>query len=167
MQHLAADGIEATQATLVSACLVGIACTWDASELNRNERVLALLAKRNIVPVCPEQLGGLSTPRPRQEILNGQGVDVLEGRAQVKNSEGQDVTMQFVKGAHETLKLGRLLRACCFIGKARSPSCGSGEIYDGSFAGRTIDGDGVTAALLKRNGIEVVTEEGLLTGDSR
>lgn len=136
-------------------------CTWDASKANRNEQVLNLLEEECLVPVCPEQLGGLRTPRPRQEMVGGKGVDVLEGRARVKNSEDVDVTRQFLRGAHETLRIARLLNAGRFVGKARSPSCGCGEVYDGSFSGKVTGGDGVTTALLRRNGVEVLTEENL------
>jgi uncharacterized protein YbbK (DUF523 family) len=146
---------------LVSACLLGVKCTWDAKDNYRDERAVRFLENDILVPVCPEQLGGLKTPRPPQEIQIGSGEDVLGGRCRVKNINGEDVTREFVAGAEETLKVAQLLKVRQFIGKSRSPSCGCGQIYDGTFSGKTVDGDGVTAALLKRNGIKVITEEDL------
>ena len=146
---------------LISACLLGVNCAWDGMDRCKDEKVLKLLKKEVLIPVCPEQLGGLRTPRPPQEIQGGAGRDVLDGRCEVRNVVGEDVTRQFVAGAEETLRLARLFKASQFIGKSRSPSCGSGEIYDGTFSGRPIAGDGVTVALLKRNGVEVITEEDL------
>ena len=146
---------------LVSACLLGIKCTWDATNKYRDERAVRLLENDILIPVCPEQLGGLKTPRPPQEIQIGSGEGVLDGRCRVKNINGEDVTQEFVTGAEETLKIAKLLKVRRFIGKSRSPSCGCGQIYDGTFSGKPVDGDGVTTALLKRNGIEVITEEDL------
>jgi uncharacterized protein YbbK (DUF523 family) len=114
-----------------------------------------------IIPVCPEQLGGLSTPRARQEIQGAFGEAVLDGKCRVKNKNGEDVTRELLQGAKETLEIARHYGVTEFIGKAKSPSCGCGKIYDGSFSGKLTDGDGVTTALLKRNGIEVITEEEL------
>ena len=145
---------------LVSACLLGIRCTFEGKD-NRNEKVLELLKKEVLIPVCPEQLGGLSTPRIPQEIVGGSGEDVLDGKCKVLNKAGEDVSKQFIRGAEETLKLAKIFGIKEFIGKARSPSCGCGEIYDGSFSGRLVKGNGVTTALLKRNGIKVMTEEDL------
>ncbi len=146
---------------LISACLLGVNCAWDGTDRCKDEKVLKLLKEEVLIPVCPEQLGGLRTPRPPQEIQGGAGRDVLDGRCEVRNVVGEDVTRQFITGAEETLRLARLFKASQFIGKSRSPSCGSGEIYDGTFSGRPIAGDGVTVALLKRNGVEVITEEDL------
>ena len=146
---------------LVSACLLGIKCTWDATNRYRDERAVQLLENDILIPVCPEQLGGMKTPRPPQEIQIGSGEDVLDGRCRVKNINGEDVTREFVTGAEETLKIAKLFKVRQFIGKSRSPSCGRGQIYDGTFSGKPVDGDGVTTALLKRNGIKVITEEDL------
>lgn len=123
------------------------------------------LRDKNIIPVCPEQLGGLTTPRLPAEIKDGGGQDVLDGLARVVDKEGTDVTDQFIKGAYETLKLARLLGARKAILKEKSPSCGPGKIYDGNFKGNLIDGSGVTAALLRSNGIEVSSEEDFLKKD--
>jgi uncharacterized protein YbbK (DUF523 family) len=105
------------------------------------------------MPICPEQLGGLPTPRAPAQIERGAGADVLEGRARVTDAAGADVTEAFVRGAHETLRLCRGLHIERMILKANSPSCGAGAIRRGS---ERVAGDGVTAALLRREGIEVV-----------
>jgi len=145
---------------LISACLLGVQCNWDG-RANINREVIRLVNADIVIPVCPEQLGGLRTPRPPQEIQGGGGDDVLDGRGRVVNSDGEDVTRAFLRGAEETLKIATLLRVTEFIGKATSPSCGCGKIYDGSFSGIVIRGDGVTSALLKRHGIKVVAEDKL------
>ena len=124
-------------------------------------KAIELLNSEKLMPVCPEQLGGLQTPRAPQEIQGGTGEDVLVGRCKVLNINGEDVTQKFITGAEETLKIARLFHIEEFIGKSRSPSCGCGQIYDGTFSRRLIDGDGVTTALLKRNRIRVITEEDL------
>jgi uncharacterized protein YbbK (DUF523 family) len=145
---------------LVSACLLGVQCNWDG-RANINREVIRLVNADVVIPVCPEQLGGLRTPRAPQEIQGGGGNDVLDGRGRVVNSDGEDVTKAFLRGAKETLKIATLLRVTEFIGKAKSPSCGCGKIYDGSFSGMVIRGDGVTSALLKRHGVTVVAEDAL------
>jgi uncharacterized protein YbbK (DUF523 family) len=109
--------------------------------------------------VCPEQLGGCTTPRIAVEIHDGTGADVLEGRCKVTGKNGEDVTEKFLRGAAEVLRIAQLTGAKKAILKARSPSCGCGRIYDGTFSGKTREGNGVTAELLLRNGIEVMTEE--------
>ena len=145
---------------LVSACLLGIKSTWDGKS-KKDEKIIELSKKEILIPVCPEQLGGLPTPRIPQEIQGCSGEKVLDGKCKVKNKTGKDVTKQFIKGAKETLKIAKLFKVKEFIGKSKSPSCGCGEIYDGSFSGKLIKGDGVTTALLKRNGIRVITEKDL------
>jgi uncharacterized protein YbbK (DUF523 family) len=146
---------------LVSACLLGIDCAWDGRN-RKNKKVLRLLKKEILIPVCPEQLGGLSTPRIPQEIQGSSGEDVLDNKCRVKNEKGIDVTKQFIKGAKETLEIIRMFDIKEFIGKSGSPSCGCGKVYDGSFSRKLIKGNGVTTALLKRNGIRVITEKELL-----
>jgi len=146
---------------LISACLLGIKCSWDGTDKSSDENAMKLLSNEVLIPVCPEQLGGLNTPRPPQEIQGGSGEDVLGGRCRVKNVNGDDVTEEFIRGAEQTLRIARLFKVSQFIEKSRSSSCGCGEIYDGSFSSKRIDGDGVTSALLKRNGIEVISEEDL------
>ena len=123
------------------------------------QEVINLVKQGKAIPVCPEQLGGLKTPRIPQEIQGGTGKDVLDGKCKVMNKNREDVTQQFIKGAEETLKIAELAGAKEFIAKSKSPSCGCGVTYDGTFSGTLIKGDGVTVAFLKRKGINVVTEE--------
>ena len=146
---------------LISACLSGIRCAWSGDYKYKNDRAIQLSRVETLIPVCPEQLGGLATPRAPQEIQGGTGDDVLNGKCKVMNKNGEDVTREFIRGAEETLKIVRQLNIKEFIGKSKSPSCGCGQIYDGSFCGRLIDGDGVTTALLRRNGIKITSEEDL------
>lgn len=143
---------------IVSACLCGINTKYNGGN-NLDERILKLLREGKAILVCPEQLGGQSTPRPAHEIFKATGLDVLDGKARVVGPEGDDATEEFLKGAYETLKIAKECGAKVAILKARSPSCGHGKIYDGTFTGSKIDGNGVTAELLKRNGIKVYTEE--------
>ena len=143
---------------LVSACLLGIKCAWNGKARYKNKKVIELLKNEILIPVCPEQLGGLATPREFQEIEKGSGDDVLDGKIRVKNEIGQDVTRQFIRGAKEALEIAKQYNIKEFIAKSRSPSCGCGSIYDGSFSKRLIKGDGVTVALFKGNGIRVISE---------
>ena len=146
---------------LISACLLGIRCAWSGDDKYRNERAIKLSRVEILIPVCPEQLGGLPTPRAPQEIQGGTGDDVLNGKCSVVNKNRQDVTREFVRGAEETLRIANQLKVKEFIAKSASPSCGCGQIYDGSFSGRLIDGDGVTTALLRRNRVKIIPEEKL------
>jgi uncharacterized protein YbbK (DUF523 family) len=143
---------------LVSGCLVGQKCRYNMV-CEEVKELKEMVDKGEAIPVCPEQLGGLPTPRPPQEIVGGSGADVLRGRARVINSEGMDVTKSFVKGASDVLVIAKDKNVERAVLKSRSPACGLGEIYDGTFRGRVKKGDGVTAALLKKHGIKVVTEE--------
>jgi uncharacterized protein YbbK (DUF523 family) len=145
----------------ISACLLGIKCAWDGQDIYKSGKAIELSNSEMLMPVCPEQLGGLKTPRAPQEIQGGTGEDVLDGKCKVLNIDGEDVTQEFINGAEETLKIVKLFHIEEFIGKSRSPSCGCGQIHDGTFSRQLIDGDGVTTALLKRNGIRVITEEDL------
>jgi uncharacterized protein YbbK (DUF523 family) len=113
-----------------------------------------------LIPVCPEQLGGLGTPREPMQILGGRGSEVLDGKAKVTTRRGGDVTKNLVRGAEEVLKIVRSLDVKGAILKSRSPSCGCGKIHDG-LSSRLVEGDGVTTALLKRSGIWVITESDL------
>jgi len=140
---------------LVSACLVGINCRYDGKSKLIPELVEEY-KKGNLLPVCPEVLGGLPTPRDRSEIVGGGGLDVIKGRAKVMTEKGEDVTEKFIKGAEEVLKIARERNIKEAIFARRSPSCGCGEIYDGTFSRRLIKGDGVTTALLKEYNIRVV-----------
>jgi len=144
---------------LVSACLLGVNCRYDGQN-NLNEKVMELALKGLLIPVCPEQLGGLGTPREPMGIIGGGGAEVLDGKARVINRKNEDVTDNLVRGAEETLKIARSFEVKEAILKARSPSCGCGKIHDGT-SPRLVEGDGVTAALLKREGIRIITEEDL------
>ena len=144
-----------SDACLVSACLLGIRCRYDGKDALRPDLASAL-AGRTPVPVCPEQLGGLATPRPAAQLRGGEGGDVLDGRATVRTDAGADVTDAFRRGAEEVLKIAALHGATEAFLKARSPSCGAGRVWRDGAVG---DGDGVTAAALKRAGIRVTSVE--------
>jgi uncharacterized protein YbbK (DUF523 family) len=143
---------------LVSACLAGRACRFEGSS-NEDDQVGRLVAQGRAVLVCPEVDGGLGTPRPRAEIVGGDGSDVVAGRARVVTEQGLDVTDAYLDGANRALEASLRSGARVAILKARSPSCGRGAIYDGTFSGNLVAGDGVTAALLREHGIEVLTDE--------
>ena len=131
---------------LISACLLGTCCRYDGA--SKAHPLAAALAERHqLVPVCPEQLGGLPTPRPPAERREDRVV-----------TQSSDVTGQYRRGAEETLKLCKLLGCEAAVLKERSPSCGRGMVYDGTFTGTLTPGDGVTAALLTANGIPVYGE---------
>jgi uncharacterized protein YbbK (DUF523 family) len=148
---------------LISSCLIGCEVTWRATS-NAHERFAALLREHRAIPVCPEQLGGLPTPRPPSEIVGGTGEDVLDGSARVLTRDGADVTEHFLRGAQEVLRIAELVRPKLVILKERSPSCGVHWIYDGTFSGNLRSGCGVTTALLRRNGWRVVSDEEFLAG---
>jgi uncharacterized protein YbbK (DUF523 family) len=139
---------------LVSACLLGVNCNFEAKNW-LNPALLEEFKKGNLFPVCPEVLGGLPVPRVPAEIQGGTGADVIEGKAKVVNMHGEVVTEQFLKGANEALRIAQAVGAREALLIERSPSCGCGKIFDGSFKDKFIAGDGVTAALLKKNGIKV------------
>lgn len=143
---------------VVSACLAGARTRYDGTAAT-SAFVERLVREGRALPVCPEQLGGFSTPRFPMEISGGNGSDVLDGEAGVFTREGHDVTERFTRGAFEAAGLAALYGANRAILKSRSPSCGCGLVNDGSFTGRLAEGDGVFAALLKRSGIDVRTEE--------
>ena len=145
---------------IVSACLCGINCKYDGGN-NLDVRILKLLKEGKALPICPEQLGGQETPRDPQEITNGNGFDVIEGNARILGFKNDDLTSSFLKGAYESLRIAEAVGATIAILKARSPSCGVSEIYDGTFSGTKRNGNGVTAELLLSKGIKVFTEENL------
>lgn len=132
---------------LVSACLLGLGCRYDGASL-RDDAVVSLSARCGLIPVCPEQLGGLPTPRSPVELCGGKAVD----------RTGADRTREFERGAEETVKLARLFGCRCAVLKSRSPSCGCGLVYDGSFTGKLVSGNGIAAARLLREGIAVIPE---------
>ena len=135
-------------AILVSACLLGENCKWDGGN-NRNERVIALCEGQEVIPVCPEVAGGLPVPRQPSEIRDGR----------VVARDGTDVDAAFRLGAEKCLALCEGKPIDFAILKARSPSCGKAQIYDGRFTGTLVPGDGVFAALLRERGINVFTED--------
>lgn len=132
---------------LVSACLLGVSCRYDGKS-NSLPQLEALLKKHTCIPVCAEILGGLPTPRAPAERHGGK----------VITKDGQDVTEAFIRGAAEVLRLAKLYRVKAALLKERSPSCGSGDIYDGTFTQTLTPGDGLTAHLLKQHGIAVYGE---------
>ena len=154
---------------LCSACLLGINCKYDGkNNLDKAPKeLIEEFKKGNLIPICPEQLGGLPTPRERARIKGGDGNDVLKGKAIVITENKKEVTKRFLKGAYEVLKIAKKLKIKEAILKQRSPSCGFGQIYkavfdkEGNFLDKIIRGDGVTTALLKQNRIKLKTEEDL------
>lgn len=143
---------------LISACLLGVNCKYSGGN-NLNENLIELLDKYVLIPVCPEQLGGLNTPRLPAEICGGDGRSVLSGNAKVLCNNRDDVTKQFIKGASEAIKIAKLYSCKYAILKANSPSCGYFNIYDGSFMNKIKEGNGVTAQLLLDNGIVLMSEK--------
>lgn len=143
---------------IISACLCGVNCKYNGGN-NLNPYFLDLLAMGELLPICPEQLGGLPTPRSACEISGGTGQDVAEKAALVINRNGIDVTPGFIRGAEETVRIAIRAQVDGAILKSGSPSCGTGNIYDGTFSRQMIKGDGVTAAMLKQHGIQVWNEQ--------
>jgi len=136
-----------------SACLVGLNTRYDGGN-SLDPFVHRLFCEGKVMPLCPEQLGGLSTPRPRAEISEGSGEDVLDGTAAVLLEDGTDVTENFLRGVREVIDVVRKLRITRFYLKAKSPSCGFGVIYTDA---KLVEGNGVCAVALVREGVEVVT----------
>ncbi len=176
---------------LVSSCLLGVNCRYDGKN-NYNSALAGRIAQGRLLPVCPEQLGGLPTPRIPAEIIGGTASDLLKAypfileddgnniklniadnlnqealaadnqdsaSVRVVNEAGKDLTANFLKGACEVSRLAKRAGARAAILKARSPSCGCGQIYNGTFSNCMVNGDGITAALLQKEGIKVYTEE--------
>lgn len=131
---------------LVSGCLVGNCCRYDGKH-QRNEQVIAFLKGKEYIAICPECMGGLTTPREPSEIVNERVVSI----------NGLDVTEAFYKGAKQSVELAKKFSCKQAILKENSPSCGSCFIYDGSFRGKMISGTGITAKMLTENGIEVIS----------
>lgn len=132
---------------LISACLLGVSCRYDGAQ-RENAAAICLAEKYHLIPFCPEQAGGLATPRSPAELCGGI----------VMTRDGADVTDAYRRGAEEALRLAELFHCAVAVLKERSPSCGSGEIHDGTFSGGLTTGDGMTAALLKAHGIRVLGE---------
>ncbi len=141
---------------LVSACLLGLATRYDGTH-KENSEVIRFLKQNDLnpIPVCPEQLGGFSTPRPKCQFIQGDGEDVLKGTGRLHNDRGEDVTARFLKGAEQTLKIAQTCAAEIAVLQQRSPSCGFGTVY---LKNRLIDGSGVTAALLSRHDLTIFAD---------
>ncbi|MHC8323397.1 2-thiouracil desulfurase family protein [Pseudomonas sp. GB2N2] len=146
------------QKILVSRCLLGHRVRYDGGASGPFDQLQQWLDEGRVVPLCPEVAGGLPTPRAAAEIPGGQGSEVLEGRALVMTIEGEDVSTQFLSGAYQALELVRKHDIRIAVLKANSPSCGNLLAYDGTFSGVKVSGEGVTAALLKRHGVQVFSE---------
>jgi len=136
---------------IVSACLLGLSCRYDGTAPEISVGIRKLAETEHIIPVCPEQLGGLPTPRPRAER---KGEKIL-------TEYGEDVNSNFFRGAEEVLKLLELFPVDLAVLKERSPSCGKNFIYDGSFSGKIVEGQGVLSELLSARGINVISESEL------
>ncbi|MCT4634021.1 MAG: DUF523 domain-containing protein [Firmicutes bacterium] len=136
---------------LVSSCLIGLETRYNG-EGTRDDSLMEFLKDKRFIPVCPEQLGGLSTPRKPCEI------QFHDGEEKIINIDGEDKTHFFIKGANEVLKLVKEFDIKYAIFKERSPSCGKGKIYDGSFSSTLISGDGIAAKMLTEAGVKVYNE---------
>ena len=143
---------------LVSRCLLGHRVRYDGGASGPFDQLQQWLDEGRVVPLCPEVAGGLPTPRAAAEIPGGQGAQVLDGDAAVITTDGEDVTVQFLSGAHQALDLVREHGIRIAVLKANSPSCGNLLTYDGTFSGVKVSGEGVTVALLKRHGVRVFNE---------
>ena len=143
---------------LVSACLLGLPCRYDGGVMAATQ-LQDWVARQGAAIICPECAGGLPTPRPPAEIIDGDGFDVLDGQARVRTIEGRDVTDEFLAGAQAALQLATQAGATVAILTERSPSCGVQVIHDGHFQGGLKAGCGVTAAILRRHGLTVLSEE--------
>lgn len=151
---------------LVSACLAGFNVRYDGSNVQKKLAV-KLVALGKAITICPEIMGGFSTPREPAEIVGGTGEDVLAGRARVKNKRGADVTDQYLAAAKMALQIAQTNHVTVAFLKQKSPACGTKIIYDGYFAGKKVAGMGVTAALLAQNGIRVYDEDDLTLANLR
>lgn len=143
---------------IVSACLAGLNCIYKLED-KTNSKIVQLVREGKAIPLCPEQLGGLPTPRPASGNQGDSSEDVLDGKCKVLNENGDDVTDNFIRGAHEILRFVEKYKIKEFIGKQKSPSCGCGKVYVGTHPKKLIEGDGITTTLLKRNGIKVLSED--------
>ena len=163
-----APSLKGMERILVSSCLLGHRVRYDGRGKSSGDLVLARWrAEGRLVPFCPEVGGGLPVPRPAAEISGGTGADVLDGRARVLTRDGTDVTAAFVAGARQALAQARAYGARIAILKEFSPSCGSGRVYDGTFSGTAVPGEGVTTALLERAGIAVFSEDAVEAAAAR
>ncbi|NLM17932.1 MAG: DUF523 domain-containing protein [Candidatus Riflebacteria bacterium] len=151
---------------LISGCLIGLQCNYAgtcAAAYRDKPDVWNSLSKHyNLIPICPEQLGGMTTPRLPSELLGGAEA-VFDRKAKVISVEGDDVSDSFIKGAFEALHLAKFFDAKFAILKSKSPSCGKYKRYDGTFSKTLVDGSGMAAYLLMKNGVAVITEREYLS----
>ena len=136
------------QNLLISACLLGYCCRYDGSNNGPIPELIPLKRRYHLIPICPEQLGGLKTPRLPAERLDDR----------VINTEGEDITAEYERGANEALRMARLFGCTTAILKSRSPSCGPSEVYDGTFTHTVVQRPGTAAELLAKNGLTVIDE---------
>jgi uncharacterized protein YbbK (DUF523 family) len=139
---------------LISACLAGVNCRWDGTN-SRNQKIIELVGKGRALLVCPEELGGLSTPREKAYFFEGDGKDVIAGKGKVITLSSKDITSQLLAGAKKTLKMAKKYKIKYAIMKKNSPSCGCGKIY---IKGKLVKGDGVATVILKRERIKIITQ---------
>lgn len=144
---------------LISACLCGVNCKYNGRN-NYSEYCDELLKSGKAILVCPEQLGGLPTPRIPSE-MNNKADEILKGKGEILAKDGRDVTEEFLKGAKEVEEIAKKLNIEVAILKDGSPSCGVNYVYDGTFTGNKIKGRGITAEILVQNGISVISENDL------
>lgn len=140
---------------LISSCLAGVNCRYNGGN-SENKVVLKLVKEGKAIAVCPEQLSGLPTPRVPCEII----ID-KNGNKKIINKDGKDLTKEFIEGAEKTLAIAKAKGIKKAILKSKSPSCGCGLVYDGTFSGTLVKGNGLAAELLIKNGFEVYTENDL------
>jgi uncharacterized protein YbbK (DUF523 family) len=136
---------------IVSACLAGINCRYDGND-NLIPEIREMVINGEAIALCPEEMGGLSTPRIPCEIVRS------EGKVTVMNQNQEDCTAAFQDGAKKLAQIAKILECKTAILKANSPSCGYGMIYDGTFTGNKIPGKGLTAELLEKNGVQIKNE---------
>lgn len=152
---------------LISACLAGVECNYKGEASSAWQRGLQSFLNRAfqkgilLVPICPEQLGGLPTPRNPSE-LQGSAVEILAGEKKVLSNQGKDVSKNFIKGAMQAAHIAHCYAAKAAILKSKSPSCGSSKVYDGSFSGKLIEGRGITTEILLADDLKVFNEKVVL-----
>ena len=150
------------QKILVSACLLGHSVRYDGGAHGPFTLLQQWQQQGLVLALCPEVAGGLPTPRPPAEIVGGQGAPVLDGQIALYDVQGVDVSSAFIRGARQAEQLVGAHRIQIAVLKARSPSCGNQQTYDGSFSGQLVAGEGVTAAALRRMGVQVFNEAQLV-----
>lgn len=136
---------------LVSSCLIGLKCRYDAS-IKENTDVIKYLSDKEYWPICPEQMGGLATPRKPAEIVSNNPLKIVD-------NQGYDVTENFLEGANQVIEIIKDKKVSLAILKAKSPSCGSENIYDGTFSNKLVEGQGILTKLLREKGIRVINEK--------